>query len=150
MIEYTKLLVPIDGSELSDLAFDHAIALAKLTNATITNVHVLEPLKYTFNGELEVMDAIEVIESSSEKEARSLLDKYHKKGEKEGIEIKSLLIKGKAAHEIIRMSFDYDLIIMGTLGRNIFASIIIGSKTEKVARHARCPVMLVRNSKKDR
>ena len=48
MKRYKRILVPVDGSKLSDLAFDQAISLAKMVDGVVTVIHVMEPLQYDF------------------------------------------------------------------------------------------------------
>jgi nucleotide-binding universal stress UspA family protein len=54
---------------------------------------------------------------------------------------------GNPAHIIIEMSKDYDLIVVGTLGRSGISKLLMGSVSEKVVRFAECPVLVVRNPK---
>ncbi len=58
--------------------------------------------------------------------------------------VKTLVIEGSPANEIITASKDYDLIVMGSLGRTGLSHLLMGSVAEKVVRHASCPVLVVR------
>jgi len=75
---------------------------------------------------------------------RRVLDDLKEKSKKAGMDIRTFMKTGEAASEIIELSKDYDLIIMGTRGRNPIASLVLGSVAENVARKACCPVMLIR------
>lgn len=61
-----------------------------------------------------------------------------------GLNVRSMIVKGSPSNEIIRLSNDYDLIVMGTLGRTGLAHLRLGSVAERTVRHARCPVLVVR------
>ena len=45
---------------------------------------------------------------------------------------------------IVESSKDYDLIVMGTLGRTGFSKLMMGSVAERVVRYSNCPVMVIR------
>ena len=66
--------------------------------------------------------------------------------EKNGIEAEELIVEGAPVKSIVSVSGDYDVIVMGTLGRTGFAKLMMGSVAERVVRYAKCPVMVVRAS----
>jgi nucleotide-binding universal stress UspA family protein len=47
------------------------------------------------------------------------------------------------------MAADFDLVVLGTLGRSALGKLFIGSVAERVTRYAPCPVLVVRSRKKD-
>jgi nucleotide-binding universal stress UspA family protein len=151
MKNYKKILCPVDGSPLSDLAFDRALGLVKLIQGSLTVVHVIEPIALNYSGfeEADMVSSLGLIESESIKSVKRMLEGYSKSAESEGVEIETKILHGSIAHEIVQLSSEYDLVIMGTQGRNMLSSLFLGSVAEKVARHACCPVTLVRKLKKD-
>lgn len=151
MKRYKKILCPVDGSPLSDLAFESAMGLADMINGSITAVHVIEPVALNYSGfeEADMATSLGMIQSENVKSVKSMLSNYSKWGKKEGVKVKTEIIDGSISNEIVRLSNKYDLIIMGTQGRNMISSLFLGSVAEKVARHACCPVMLVRKFKED-
>ncbi|MDD1743881.1 MAG: universal stress protein, partial [Methanomassiliicoccales archaeon] len=52
--------------------------------------------------------------------------------------------EGSPPRKIMEMSKNYDLIVMGTLGRTGVSKLLLGSVAEKVVRFAECPVLVVR------
>jgi nucleotide-binding universal stress UspA family protein len=148
MKRYKKILVPVDGSELSYDAFEQAVSLASLVGGTVTALHVIEHLysDYTVLEGQDMISASTLIESETREQVKASLEDYIKRGEEEGVAVKTLIKEGPVAHEIIDLSKKYDLIIIGTHGRRMITSLIMGSVAEKVSRHAFCPVMLVRES----
>lgn len=50
---------------------------------------------------------------------------------------------------IVEASSDYDLVVMGTLGRTGFSKLMMGSVAERVVRYSNCPVMVVRSNEKE-
>ena len=65
-------------------------------------------------------------------------------GKKKGVRITGKVVYGHPADEIIKISKDYDLIVMGSLGRTGVSHLLMGSVAEKVVRFAYCPVLVVR------
>lgn len=150
MKTYNRILVPIDGSKLSDKAFKHALRLARLMDAEITVIHVIDSklqLSAPFES-TEMSTAMRLVEEECESIAHSLLEEYTGRSRDGGIEITTLLLRGNVANEIIGVSGDFDLVVMGTVGQGTLTSLLLGSVAEKVARHAECPVMLVRKRRK--
>ena len=148
-----KILVPIDGSYLSKIAYDQALKLAKMINGNVTLIHVLAPVIFDFQsfGYPYIDPPYNISRKGNKRIMKSILNGLAGKGIKEGISVSSTIVEGQVAGEIIRMSRNYDLIIMGLLGHSALARLLFGSNAEKVARKANCPVMLVKEiSKKGR
>lgn len=142
MDEYKEILVPVDGSPLSDLAFEKALSLIELTKGEVTVVYVSDAAK---------TDMIETLNDFDERRmqaAEKLIERYKDKAENAGSKIKTMVQKGHAAEEIIILSKKFDLIVMGNKGRGAISSFLIGSVAEKVIRHAVCPVLLIKENKK--
>ena len=145
-----RILVPIDGSDLSKLAYDQAIKLAKVINGNVTLIHVLEPIKYDFQnfGYPYIDPPYNISRKGNKRIMESILNGLAGKGKKEGISVSSTIVEGQVASEIIRNSSHYDLIIMGLLSHSTLSRLLFGSNAEKVARKATCPVMLVKEINK--
>lgn len=147
MKEYKRILVPVDGSDLSKKALEKALSLAKEFGSRVTILHVNEnvPASWGFPG----MEGIEIpeekIKQQAEEYAENLLDDYREISKKTGLEVHTDVIFGNPANEIIEASRDFDLIVMGTHGRGGLLHLLIGGTAEKVVRHACCPVFLIRD-----
>lgn len=146
MKRYRNILVPVDGSDLSMDAFEQALSLSTMTGSKITVLHVIEIIysDYTMLEGAEIISASNLIQAETREQVKSSLEEFVRKGEEEGVEVRTLIREGPVAHEIIELSKHYDLIIIGSHGRRMITSLIMGSVAEKVSRHASCPVMLVR------
>ena len=139
MEEFKRIMVPVDGSSQSNMAFDKALGLAKLIDGSITVVNVIENIKPVLGG--APMD-----EKAEEIEAKDLLDEYKKRGDESSVKVNEVIRKGEPAREIIKMSDDFDLIIIGSFGIGKIASLVLGSTAEEVTHKACCPVMVIRKS----
>jgi nucleotide-binding universal stress UspA family protein len=148
-----KILVPTDFSASSELASQLAVELARTTGASLTLLHVYNPMPYEvppgtrFSAIVNVDDAIAGF--------RKLLEGSKLRAERAGAaRVETLLLEGTAYMEIVRTAeeHDYNLIVMGTHGRTGFDHMLLGSVAEKVVRKAPCPVLTVplRNAARER
>ncbi len=140
---FSKLLVPIDGSDNSFRALDHAIFLSKKITAQITALRVMEYLPLVYVQSQRTMDTIL---SKYLEESESILKKSIDIGEKKGVRIESKLKKGDAASNILNYSKkeDYDTIIMGRRGTGKLRQLVLGSTSTKVLNHSDCTVVIVK------
>ena len=142
---YEKILIATDGSEPSKEAETHGLRLAKELGASVTALYVAEmpfsPSQIEGHPPLLQDDQIALLREAGEKIAEELMEK----GRKEGVVVTPVLMTGNPAHEIIEFSKEYDLVVMGTLGRSGLSHLLLGSVAEKVVRHASVPVLVVRS-----
>jgi nucleotide-binding universal stress UspA family protein len=146
MVEIRHIVCPIDFSDTSRHALQHAVAIAKWFGSQITAVHVIHPeflleppiLFAQFAGEAQSDLAAR---QSREEQLRAWLDPANRTGVKTGM----VFDEGNPARQILRQSHSLraDLIVMGTHGLGGFERFVLGSVTEKVLRKAACPVMTV-------
>lgn len=141
MKEYKRILVPVDGSELSMLACQKALNLAELVGGSVDIVYISE---YPATGPVGMEQPVEI---NPQPDFSGILKPYLDMSRTKHVRVNSEVKRGMPKDEIEKMSSDYDLIIMGTKGRNPLVSLIMGSVAEHVARHALCPVMLIRKKK---
>lgn len=132
---FTKIVHPTDFSSASDAALDLALELAKEHGAEIVLLHVIDEPHLLQEEE-------RAAERQKEAEGR-LLDL---RGRCDGISCSCAVEIGPAAQTIVWFAWEHgaDLIVMGTHGATGFKHTYIGSVAEKVIRHTRCPVLVVR------
>ncbi len=141
---YKKILIPTDGSEHANRAAKHALWIAKESGAEILALSVIETA--AFIG-LPADDLIMSTKNLLEEEASRALDKLKNLVKDSGYNIKLTLNidEGSAADTILKVAEkeNVDLIVMGTSGKHGIDRFLLGSVTEKVVRHATCPVLVV-------
>ncbi len=146
---YDRILVPLDGSGLAEKALKHAKALAKDCGpAEIALLFVVEPLDTTVIEPYNDKDKEYFSQADKKVETwgKDYLAKIVKDLKSEGIAAKSIVLKGKAADNIL----DYaakkgiDLIVMSTHGRSGPARWAFGSVAERVSAASTVPVLMVR------
>lgn len=140
-----RILLPVDGSDASLNAAKYALRIAKLLDADITCIHVLDspPLLKGMNPAL-----IALYFSRAEKHAKKWISDVKQIAKKEKAHITSEILIG--AQSVPNTVIEYaakqraDLIIMGTRGRTGAKKLLLGSVASAVMMHAKCPVLLVR------
>ncbi len=143
MDTYKKIVLAVDGSEVSSRAVKHAIALAKQNNGTIITLHVIPPIDVT---DIETFRP-EIVLESLKKEGEQILADVKSAGDSDGIKVETRLEDGIPDEKICEVAdeTDADLIIMGSHGRTGFAKVFIGSVTERVIGRNKCrPVLVVK------
>jgi len=149
---YKHILVPLDGSRLSETAVAHAEKLAKgCGTEDITLLRVVERTK----GYRKVVDASKQPEeqvvteavSRKERDARSYLTKMAKKLSDRGLVVHDKVVIGDAAQAIIYHAehSPCDIIVMASHGRSGVGRWALGSVADKVFRASAVPVLMVRS-----
>jgi nucleotide-binding universal stress UspA family protein len=146
-IKIRKILVPIDFSDCSKRALRSAIAFAKQYRAEITLLSVVPDERTVFEyGEPEFLSLEKSRQERYERELRKLIDTT-----KAGVPLHFLVRTGRPFSEIVgaARTLNADVIVISTHGQEGTSSSILGSTTEKVIRHAPCPVIVVREKGRD-
>lgn len=146
-----SILVPTDFSKEAQIATDVAIDVAKKSKAELILLHVVEEATgSSFNITGEVSNAAEqwekkIFNLKLIERAQSQLDKAAEATKAGGVKVRKELRVGTPFHGMrtIITERKVDLVVMGTAGRTKLEEMIIGSNTEKVVRHAKCPVLTV-------
>jgi|APIni6443716594_1056825.scaffolds.fasta_scaffold1033918_1 nucleotide-binding universal stress UspA family protein len=145
---YQRILIAVDGSDLSSQALREAIALAQSQHAALRIVHVVDEV--TLNWEGEYVDLLEIMESFRESGQR-ILEKAQNIAREAGMEPEAKLLEIQTfGHRISDMileeakNWPADLIVVGTHGRRGLHDVLLGSVSDGVAHRATVPVLLVR------
>jgi nucleotide-binding universal stress UspA family protein len=152
----TKILLTTDGSSEAELAARTAVDLSQQTNSELHVIHVwdiattalLYPEATDPEGvELPDPNLVEDLERSAEQRGREVLEAEVERVRSAGGTVaQAHLMMGDAAREIIHLAEDLGagLVVMGSRGRGGIRRALLGSVSDSVARHAHCPVLVVR------
>lgn len=141
-MSFKKILVPTDGSEFTKYAVDKAMELAKLSGGKVTALYVLDRSIYA-NSPMDT--AVINVYDTLEKEGSYATSYVVEKGKELNVEVEEKLIEGVPAKIILQESEEYDVIVMGTLGRTGISKLLMGSVAEKIVQNAKCPVMVAKS-----
>lgn len=141
--EYSKILVPVDGSNEARLAFEKAIEVAKRNRAQVLIAHIIDTrvlqtptgFEGNFNEEIQ-------------RQTENLFQEYRQYSQEHDFnDIDFVLEYGSPKVYIsknIPKDYQIDLIMMGATGLNAVERLFIGSVSEYVIRNASCDVLVVR------
>ncbi len=125
-------------------ALDHAVSLARQFKAKLTLLHVVEPVAMPdFAASFPLAMEDDELMASAKKELEGAMKTARIP---RGMVEKVLVRFGRSFHEIAgaARSRKVDLIIISTHGYTGLKHALLGSTTERVVRHAPCPVLVVR------
>jgi len=143
---FKRILVPTDGSDITDKAVNTAIGLARIHGAQLYTLSVKEPFPYSAVSEMqptppqEFFDAQERIASArvkavlAEANAADVACTAHTV---EALHAWEAIIEHANSHQC-------DLLVMASHGRRGVSALLLGSETQKVLTHCTIPVLIVR------
>lgn len=145
---YSKILVPIDGSPTAELGLSEAIRLARLCNARIHLLHVVDMLSFNAYPNAGVGLTPEVFDLLHEGGQQILL-KARARVEAAGLPVETQLAEGfaqRVADVVVDAATKSgaQLIVLGTHGRRGVGRALLGSDAEMIVRQAPVPVLLLR------
>lgn len=145
---YTSILIPTDGSELSQKAVRHGVALAKTHGAKVIGIHVIPDyhLMIAYEGSFDPVTE-ERIEQEAKARAESYLALVKDTAAQAGVPCETVCETSDHPHDAILKTAEAkscDLIVMTSHGRRGIAAVLLGSETRKVLTYARIPVLVVR------
>ena len=141
--EYSKILVPVDGSNEARLAFEKAIEVAKRNRAQVLIAHIIDTrvlqtptgFEGNFNEEIQ-------------RQTENLFQEYRQYAQEHDFNDIDFVLEYASPKVYISKNIpkDYqiDLIMMGATGLNAVERLFIGSVSEYVIRNASCDVLVVR------
>ncbi|MGQ9476038.1 MAG: universal stress protein [Actinomycetota bacterium] len=147
-----KVLLPVDGSETSRKAVDFAVRLLGGSGCKVTLLAVVEEPAYAAfwsDGIIApevVLPPPEELRQELGKRAGKMLEEPTSALREAGLEVEARVRFGNPAPEILGEAGEggYDLVIMGSHGRGVLGGFLLGSVSNRVVHHARCPVLIVR------
>ncbi|AGM99531.1 universal stress protein [Streptococcus iniae] len=148
MIEkYEHIMVAVDGSYESELAFNKGVNVAKRNDAELILVHVVDTraLQSVATFDTYIYDKLE-------QEAKDVLSELERQARHLGItNVRQVIEFGSPkkllAHDIPERE-KVDLIMVGATGLNTFERLLIGSSSEYIMRHAKVDLLVVRDNDK--
>lgn len=139
-----SILVPIDFSPPSKKALAYAVAAARQFKAKLTLLHVIEPVATPdFAASFPLAMENDELMAAAKKQLEGVV----KAARIPPGSVEKILVRfGRSYHEIAgaARTRKVDLIIIATHGYTGLKHAFLGSTTERVVRHAPCPVLVVR------
>ena len=148
MVNYKNIIVPIDGSDHSKNALEHAIAIAKEEHTTITLVYIANIVSV-----ISSFDQIpsgsgyvtEQVAKDMEETGKAVLEEFVISVPQE-IKVRSVFEVGSPGPAILSVAkrLDGDLIVMGSRGLGPIKGLFMGSVSSYIVSNCTCPVLIVK------
>jgi nucleotide-binding universal stress UspA family protein len=148
MIAIHRILCPIDFSDHSRRALDHALAVAKWYHSEVTLLHVSPLMPVAAYAPGSGMPPYAGLTAEARQAIATSLRQFAEREAGTSTPINVEVAEGHTASTILARASDLhaDLLVLGTHGRSGFERWVLGSVTEKVLRKACCPVLTVPRS----
>jgi nucleotide-binding universal stress UspA family protein len=147
---YSKILVPVDGSETSNHGLAEAIKLATTLGSRLCLVHIVN--EFIFDYTYSTAQYSTVLIESMREMGKAVLADALAEAKRHGVQAQSEMLEtvgGRAAELIVSHAkkVEAEIIVMGTHGRRGIRRLALGSDAEQVVRLAGIPVLLVRGER---
>jgi nucleotide-binding universal stress UspA family protein len=144
---FKHLLLPTDGSELSEAAIRKGVQFAKTINAKVTGFYVM-PEFHVFTYRTEMLeDTKEQFAKDCRAHADRFLAVIERAAKAAGVACDTALATSDHTYEAIIKAAEEkkcDLIMMASHGRSGVQGLLLGSETHKVLTHSKIPVLVYR------
>jgi nucleotide-binding universal stress UspA family protein len=144
---YRHILIPTDGSPLSEAAVAQGIALARSLGAKVTGLTVSAPFHTFALDPMMVSDTPDTYKSDCEARAEKFLGVVTSAANAAGVPCAVEHVMAEHPYEaIIDTAKDKgcDLVFMASHGRKGMSGLLLGSETVKVLTHSKIPVLVCR------
>ena len=142
---FKHILLPTDGSPLSEAAVERAVGFAKSIDARVTGFYVIQPF-HLFSTQAEMLtDTKQQYEADSKAQAEKFLAVVSKAAARSGVKCDCVSETNAHPYDAIIRAAEKrgcDLIAMASHGRRGVQGLLIGSETTKVLTHTKLPVLV--------
>jgi nucleotide-binding universal stress UspA family protein len=148
---FKHILLPTDGSSLSEKGVKRGILFAKRIKARVTTIHVVPEFRSLADEALlptsSAANLRERFIQEAQKRGERIVERVAKWAKASGVRCKCIIVpRGLPYEHIIDTARreKCDLIFMSSHGRRGLSSVLLGSETAKVLTHSKIPVLVVR------
>ena len=146
---FKHILIPTDGSKLSQVTAKRAISFAKEAGARVTVFFAKPEYPIAYFGEGALIDPTtpEKFAELAEQQAAEYLGEVARQCADVGVECATIAATSDVPYEAIIDAAEKsacDLIFMASHGRRGISGFLLGSETNKVLTHSKVPVLVYR------
>lgn len=151
---YEKVILPTDGSKLSYLGVREGLRAAKTLGIPAIAIYVIKPTSYSvsFSGpEIGAVEAQELkyLREGFMNQGKKILEKIGEEAEKMGVSMEKKVVEGVPYREITELAGKKDIIYMSSHGHSGLSSVFLGSTTDRVIKHSKATVAVVKANDKE-
>jgi nucleotide-binding universal stress UspA family protein len=138
---YKKIVLATDGSEHSKRAAENAIHIATCTEGSTIEVVYVVDANRAKSDVLANWNSVEINDSRKER-----MKEVERKAKEAGVSYEIKVLHGEPGPAIVEYINKYkaDVVVIGSRGLNKLQEFVLGSVSHKVAKHANCPVLIVK------
>lgn len=145
---FKHLLVPVDGTELSERAAQSSLELARTLGARVTGfvAEPMPPLPTMSANVTAYQRETDAHQARTEEHARDVLHRFAAKAAEYGVPFDGKFQRNDSVDDAIvkaAVEFDCDLIVMVTHGRGAFGELLFGSHTKNVLSRCKTPLLVL-------
>jgi len=139
----SEILIPVDGSDNALRAVRYGLEMARALKVRVRLFYVFPVSSVEIIGMAGM--SRDDLEHAAQAAAQRVFDRLHGELGETGVEVEDETSIGDPAEEIIRCTEDdHDLlVVLGRRGLSRIQSLLLGSVSEKVLRHAHSPVTVI-------
>jgi nucleotide-binding universal stress UspA family protein len=146
---FKHILLPTDGSPLSNKAVARGIEFARKIKARVTALHVVPEFKLIGDESFALLTPAlkKRLDDEARVRTKKMLDAIARQARTRGVRCATLSVASDLPYQQIIATArkkKCDLIIMASHGRRGLSSLLLGSETAKVLLHSKIPVLVVR------
>lgn len=147
-----KISVAVDFSDVMPYVLDEAVKLARPLGGTIYLIHVMEtsPAYGMYGFSPEEIPMVGPSPAELNAAVKRKMEAVAGKVREEGVEVHEVILEGNPLEEILRYveANLMDLLVVGSHGHGILASMLLGSVADGAVRRSKIPVLVVPGKKK--
>ena len=144
---YKNILIPTDGTVLSDSALDKGLTFAREIGARVVAMTTVEPAPMVVMASVQISEMQGRYHQHAVDTAKQLLDKAQARAKAMGVVCETVLVEHDHPYQAIidtAAAKGCDLIAMASHGRRGISALVLGSETTKVLTHSAIPVLVFR------
>jgi len=137
-----KIVVGVDGSDGSLRALRWAAEEARLRDAVL---EVVTSWHYPVLATIPAFGVLPPADDMSDEARKGLVELLESEGitNSSGLTVLETVAEGPAAGVLVDAAQDADMVVLGSRGHGGFSGLLLGSVSQAVVSHARCPVVVV-------
>jgi nucleotide-binding universal stress UspA family protein len=142
---FKKILVPTDGSALSEKSAKAAIQFAAANHASLVTIAIVHPISALSLSDAIGDDVLEDVENLQDELLRNNAEKIKALANKAEVRCDIVISRADHAYEEILATAQKkrcDLIWMASRSRTSLQKLLIGSQTQRVLSHSAIPVLV--------
>ena len=146
--EYTRVMVAVDGSKTSEIAFKKAVDIVARNQGKLYIAHIVDTRTLQVFPQYErPLNGSDFLNQQSNA-AKQTLDKYKEWAEQRNVTDIEIIIKNGSPRtelaDVLPEEYEIDLLILGATGLNAIERAFVGSVSQYVVRNASSDVLIVR------